>query len=83
VRVRLSGECRVTGPGVQVENPNVITDGVSHPEWANGMEGVVRPCPKGHHCAGFDGHGIVVAQVAPNGQAWFGHYAASELEPLP
>lgn len=81
VRVRLSGECRTTGPGVRVEQPNLVVEGILHPDWVDGVEGTVGTCPHSK-CDGFNGHHIVVLYPAPNGMSWMGHFAACELELL-
>ena len=83
VRVRLNGECNVTGP-VRETPASPIVHGPVHLAYQNGMEGTVTPCvPK---CTGggvhATGHHIGVDYLHSSGWLHHGHFAACELEPL-
>jgi hypothetical protein len=80
VRVRLSGECLVKGPAMSAETgKRYLCDG--HPEWENGVTGVVSVCRSGR-CDGFSRHKVVVEFAHPDGRPWMGHFAACELEKI-
>jgi len=83
VRVRLNGECNVTGP-VRETPASPIVHGPGHLAYQNGMKGTVTPCATG--CTGggahATGHPIRVDYLHPSGWLHHGHFAACELEPL-
>jgi hypothetical protein len=83
VRVRLSGECNVSGP-VRETPSSPIVHGPGHPAYQNGIEGTVTFCdPKctggGAHATG---HRVRVDYLHPSGWLHHGHFAACELEKI-
>jgi hypothetical protein len=83
VRVRLSGECNVIGPGR--EDPfSPVASAMAHPAHQDGVVGIVTQCHSactggGAHAVG---HHIRVEYLHPRGWRHMGHFAACELELL-
>ena len=85
VRVRLSGECQLEGPVLNIETRK--TEHGRHPEFIDGQYGTVIVC---HHCGSvscdlYEGHPFRVRldERLGNGPHFAAYLAPSELEILP